>query len=96
MDAVAAQALPLLQAHLGTEFTVTIEDAGSQIGSGALPEENLPSRVIAIRHQRLPAEKIAAQFRAADPPILGRIHDGAFLLDLRGIFAADELVPKTP
>jgi L-seryl-tRNA(Ser) seleniumtransferase len=94
MDVIAAQALPLLQAHFGTEFTVTIEDASSQIGSGALPEEDLPSRVIAVRHQQLAAEKIAARFRAADPPILGRIHGGAFLLDLRGIFAADQLVPK--
>jgi L-seryl-tRNA(Ser) seleniumtransferase len=94
MDAIAAQALPLLQAHLGAEFVLTVEDVSSQIGSGALPEEDLPSRAIAIRHQRFSAEKIAARFRAFDPPILGRIHEGAFLLDLRGIFAAEELVPK--
>jgi len=95
MDAIAAQALPLLQAHLGEDFTVTLEDARAQIGSGTLPEEELPSRVLMIRHPRLAAEKIAARFRAADPPILGRIHDGAFLLDLRGIFAAEDLVPRT-
>ncbi|MBI3301972.1 MAG: L-seryl-tRNA(Sec) selenium transferase [Deltaproteobacteria bacterium] len=94
MDAIAAQALPLLQARLGEGFTVTVEDASAQIGSGALPEEELPSRVIAIRHARLSGEKIAARFRASDPPILGRIHDDAFLLDLRGIFAAEELVPR--
>jgi L-seryl-tRNA(Ser) seleniumtransferase len=94
MDAIATQALPLLHARLGEEFVLTVEDAGSQIGSGALPEEELPSRVIVIHHQRFPAEKIAARFRASDPPILGRIRDGAFLLDLRGIFAAEELVPR--
>ena len=96
MDTVAARALPLLRAHLGEEFAVTVADAGAQIGSGALPEEELPSRAILIRHPRLPAEKIAARFRAAEPPILGRIRDGAFLLDLRGIFSAEELVPKLP
>ncbi|HKA54968.1 MAG TPA: L-seryl-tRNA(Sec) selenium transferase, partial [Candidatus Binatia bacterium] len=96
MDTIAARALPLLRAHLGEEFAVTVADAGAQIGSGALPEEELPSRAILIRHPRLPAEKIAARFRAAEPPILGRIRDGAFLLDLRGIFAAEELVPKLP
>ncbi len=96
MDTIAAQTLPLLQACLGEEFMITIEDAGTQIGSGTLPEEELPSRVIVIRHQRLSAEKIAARFRASDPPILGRIHDGAFLLDLRGIFAAEELMLRTP
>ncbi len=94
MDAIATQALPLLQARLGEGFAITVEDAGAQIGSGALPEEELPSRVITIRHPQFSAEKIAARFRASDPPILGRIRDGAFLLDLRGIFAAEELVPR--
>jgi L-seryl-tRNA(Ser) seleniumtransferase len=95
MGAIAAQAVPLLQAHLGEDFSITVEDAKAQIGSGALPEEELPSRVLMIRHPQIVVEKIAARFRAADPPILGRIHNGAFLLDLRGIFAAEELVPKT-
>jgi L-seryl-tRNA(Ser) seleniumtransferase len=95
MDAIAAQAVPLLQAHLGEDFSITVEDAKAQIGSGALPEEEFPSRVLMIRHPQIVVEKIAARFRAADPPILGRIHNGAFLIDLRGIFAAEELVPKT-
>ena len=94
MDAVAAQALPLLQARLGEGCSLTVEDGKAQIGSGTLPEEELASRVIAIRHARLSGEKIAARFRASNPPILGRIHEGAFLLDLRGIFAAEELVPQ--
>jgi len=94
MDAVATQTVQLLQQRLGDEFVVTIEDTKAQIGSGALPEEDIPSRAIAIRHVKLSPEKIATRFRSSDPPILGRIHDGAFLLDLRGIFAAEELVPK--
>jgi L-seryl-tRNA(Ser) seleniumtransferase len=94
MDTVAAQALPLLQTQLGEEFVVSVENASAQIGSGTLPEEDIPSRVIAVRHPRLSAERIAARFRASDPPILGRIHDSAFLLDLRGIFAAEDLIPR--
>ncbi|MGH7966419.1 MAG: L-seryl-tRNA(Sec) selenium transferase [Candidatus Binatia bacterium] len=95
MDAIAACALPLLQDRLGPEFVLTVEDANAQIGSGALPEEELSSRVIAIRHPQLAAEKIAARFRASDPPVLGRIHEGVFLLDLRGVFNAEELVPHS-
>lgn len=93
MDAMATQIIPLLQTRLGERFTVNVEDTYAQIGSGALPEENLLSRAIVVRNVHLSAEKIAARFRASDPPILGRIHDGAFLLDLRGIFHAEELVP---
>ncbi len=80
--------------RLGDGFVITVEDTKAQIGSGTLPEEDIPSRAIVIRHPQLSAEKIATRFRTSDPPILGRIHDGAFLLDLRGIFTAEELVPK--
>jgi L-seryl-tRNA(Ser) seleniumtransferase len=96
MDAIAAAAVPLLQQVLGGECTISVEDVSAQIGSGTLPEQALPSRAIVIRHPRLSAEEMAARFRAADPPILGRIRQGAFLLDLRGIFAAEELVPRLP
>jgi L-seryl-tRNA(Ser) seleniumtransferase len=94
MDEIAVAVLPLLRHRLGDEFIIAIEDATAQIGSGSLPEEELSSRVIAIRHPRLSGEKIAARFRAEDPPILGRVHGNAFLLDLRGIFTAEEIVPQ--
>ena len=93
MEALAAQAVPLVQQALSNEFSLSVEDATAQIGSGALPEEELPSKVIAVRHARLSAEKIAQRFRQAEPPILGRIHNDTFLLDLRGIFDPHDLVP---
>ena len=95
MQAVAAQALPLLQRTLGAEFMLSVAEAPAQIGSGALPEHTLPSIVVTVRHARLSAEKIAERFRQAAPPILGRIHDGVFLLDVRGIEDAADLVPKS-
>ena len=95
MDTLATQIVPLLGQRLGDEFVITVENAKAQIGSGALPEEDIPSRAIAIRNAKLSPEKIAVRFRSSDPPILGRIHDGAFLLDLRGIFSASELVPNS-
>ena len=93
METLAAQAVPLIQQALGSAFSLSVEDATAQIGSGALPEEDLPSTVIAVRHSALSAEKIAQRFRQADPPILGRIHNDTFLLDLRGIFDPHDLVP---
>ncbi|MSQ47071.1 MAG: L-seryl-tRNA(Sec) selenium transferase [Deltaproteobacteria bacterium] len=94
MEVMAAHIIPLLQTQLGEGFSITVEDTHAQIGSGALPEENLPSRAIGIRHAHLSADKIAARFRASDPPILGRIHDGVFLLDLRGVFSPRDLIPQ--
>ncbi len=93
MEALAAQAVPLIRQALGSAFSLSVEEATAQIGSGALPEEEIPSMVIAVRHGELSAEKIAQRFRQAEPPILGRIHNDTFLLDLRGIFDPQDLVP---
>ncbi|HXG52025.1 MAG TPA: L-seryl-tRNA(Sec) selenium transferase [candidate division Zixibacteria bacterium] len=94
--AVAEQALPRLQAALGAEYRFTLRDSTSQIGSGALPTEELPTVVIAIEHPSESAERIARRFRAADPPIIGRIKDGCFLLDPRAILEPSDLVPNFP
>src|SRR5262245_44112040 len=86
--------LPKLQATLGSDFRLTLEDSTAQIGSGALPTEELPTIVISIEHSKLGATAIAMKFRDAHPPIIGRINDDRFLLDLRTIFDPLELVPN--
>lgn len=52
-------------------------------GSGALSLATLPTKVISIWHPERGAQEIARLFRQAEPPIIGRIHAGQFLLDLR-------------
>jgi len=93
MGAVGEAAVPALRAALGEGFVVELVDAESEIGSGALPIENLPTRAISITHPTVGADDIARLFRSADPPIIGRIHTGCFLLDLRGIFNPEDIVP---
>ena len=84
-------ATALLAARLGDGYRVTVVPSESEVGSGALPAIPLPSRALAIEHPEVGAERIAARFRAARPPVLGRVHEGRFLLDLRGIFDPAEL-----
>ena len=86
--------LPLLQQALGKDFRLSLDDSTSQIGSGALPTEEIPTKIIAIRHEQMGADRIARRFRSARPPILGRIKDGRFLLDLRTVFDPEDLIPK--
>jgi len=85
---------PKLAAALGHEFRVQLQDSTAQIGSGALPTEELPTVVVSVEHPKLSANAIAQKFRAANPPIIGRIKDDRFLLDLRTIFDANDLVPN--
>ncbi len=92
--ATGEKAAVLLRARLGTAFRVALEESTSQIGSGAMPTEELSTVVLVVEHDRLSANAVASKFRGADPPILGRIKDDRFLLDLRTIFDPQEVVPK--
>ncbi len=94
MEAIGAAALAQLRSTLGPQYTVELLDSTTEIGSGALPVETLPSKAISVTHPHHGADAIARRFRRADPPIIGRIHAGRFLLDLRGIFAPEELIPS--
>ena len=94
IEAMGARLLPVIGKTLGDGFHVALEDSTSQIGSGALPTEEIPTKAVAIQSATLGAERIAEKFRRADPPIIGRIKDGRFLLDLRAVFNADDLIPN--
>jgi len=96
MEAIGHATAGRLAARLGPGHVVTLVRSEAQAGSGALPVTPLESRALAVEHAERSPEDIAARFRAARPPVLGRIHDGRFLLDLRGIFdPADLLVDLT-
>lgn len=93
IEETGRRALPELEKALGEGFQLSLEDSTAQIGSGALPTEEIPSKVIAISHRTLGPEQIAEKFRRARPPILGRIREDRFLLDLRTVFNPEDLIP---
>ncbi|MBN9028340.1 MAG: L-seryl-tRNA(Sec) selenium transferase [Rhizobiales bacterium] len=77
-----APALATLLAPLG--YAVDVCACASQIGSGALPVDTIPSAGLRITGASGGAlETLAARLRALPRPILGRIGDGALILDLR-------------
>jgi L-seryl-tRNA(Ser) seleniumtransferase len=96
IEDTARKAVPALVSALGPGFRVSVEDSTSQMGSGALPTEEIPTKVIAVDHDSLAAHRVAERFRHARPPIIGRVKDDRFLLDLRTIFDPVDLVPNWP
>lgn len=81
---------------LGDGFSVELCDCSSEVGSGALPLETLPSAGLAIRARIGSAsgavEGLARALRRLSRPIIGRIHEGRLLLDLRCLADADGLL----
>jgi L-seryl-tRNA(Ser) seleniumtransferase len=85
IEAVGRAAAPLLATRLGAGYRVTMVESTCEVGSGAAPTATLPSRALAVEHATDSAYAIAARLRRARPAVLGRIHDGRLLLDLRCI-----------
>ena len=61
----------------------------SQCGGGALPSLYLPTYCVAIRHKSLKAHELERFFRNWKIPIVGRIKDDTFLLDVRTLLDGD-------
>jgi L-seryl-tRNA(Ser) seleniumtransferase len=91
LERVGRAAAPMLAAALGPGYGVTVVASECEVGSGAVPGVALESRALAVEHPDVGPERIAARLRAARPPVLGRVHGGRLLLDLRGIFDPAEL-----
>jgi len=95
-DAIAAQSArlqPALQRAVGAAFTVTAVSMASQIGSGALPVDLLPSHGLVVRPATAKGGglvRIESVLRALPRPVLGRLVDKALWLDLRCLDEADE------
>ncbi|MEN3355210.1 MAG: L-seryl-tRNA(Ser) seleniumtransferase [Betaproteobacteria bacterium] len=83
----AQRILPHVVTALAGKAEAHVIACASQIGSGSLPVESLPSAGISIegsgRTKTSYAQSIASAFRALPIPVIGRIKDGAFVMDLR-------------
>jgi len=82
IGAIAPRAREILADRLAG-YAIEIVDTASQVGSGAMPVEELKSVALRVSHPEKSANAIAAMFRHAR--IIGRIADDSFILDLRTI-----------
>ena len=89
LAAVAERMARALAPALADVAAVETVDCESQIGSGAAPTRTLPSKGVALRPLTgrrgggAALKRLLAAFRALPVPVLGRVHDGALVLDLR-------------
>jgi L-seryl-tRNA(Ser) seleniumtransferase len=86
----------VVQQAVGPAYVVTDAPMFSQIGSGALPVDQLPSHGLAIRAAKAQGkrsrglDKLEAALRALPRPVIGRIAEQTLWLDLRCLDEADE------
>lgn len=86
IHALAMNLLTPVQEALAPTYTVEVIGGFSQIGSGALPEETIPTACLQIcsaTDNDSSLRKLADALRALPLPIIGRINNGAVIFDLR-------------
>ena len=89
LEALAARLVPVVRERLAPEYDVVVTACESQVGSGARPSDRLPSVGLAIRPttrgrgEGRALAAVAAALRALPVPVVGRVEDGALVLDLR-------------
>jgi L-seryl-tRNA(Ser) seleniumtransferase len=98
IEAQAQRLLPDVQAALKGKADAEVVSVKSQIGSGSLPVDLIASHGIAVsisgKRRSAAAADIAAAFRALPVPVIGRISDGAFILDMRCMEHEQEFVEQ--
>jgi L-seryl-tRNA(Ser) seleniumtransferase len=95
IQATAARVSTMLDTALGDRYEISLEHCQSQIGSGSLPAERLDSIALVIRPTAAKGvgtalKRLATAFRNLSMPVIGRIQDDAFWLDLRCLEAGNE------
>ena len=88
IDACARRVAPRVAACLGPDYDVAVVACASEVGSGAVPVETLPSAGLALRATKARGggralARLAAALRRLPIPVVGHIEDQALLLDLR-------------
>jgi L-seryl-tRNA(Ser) seleniumtransferase len=85
IEAQAQRILPHVQSAVGSGFKVEACECESQIGSGAMPLDTIPSAGLAIRSNSGGAalERLTTALRTLSRPVIGRLEEGALILDCR-------------
>jgi L-seryl-tRNA(Ser) seleniumtransferase len=76
---------------LDREGLFSLREDVSHVGGGALPLQELPTIVLAIKPLHLSVNDLEKRLRSGDPPVISRISRDELILDMRTLF--DDEVP---
>jgi len=83
IDGRARQLSMCLEKIADPRLHVQVTTGISRAGGGSLPLQNLESRCVAIQIDGRTVQSVERALRASRPPVIGRIEDGLFLMDVR-------------
>ncbi len=75
-------------ARAAPNLEVDVASSVARSGGGTLPTHEIPSLVVRLGGKD--AVSLAERLRGADPPVVGRVHEGRLWLDVRTLLPDDE------
>jgi len=103
IEAMAAALLPGIAGSVAPLYTAEVVQLASQIGSGSLPIDRLPSAGLALapagaskKGTGAALERLARALRQLPRPVIGRISQDRLLLDLRCLDDPGQLASQLP
>jgi L-seryl-tRNA(Ser) seleniumtransferase len=67
-----------------------VVDGRSMVGGGSLPEESLPTKLVALAGDGRTVSELARRLRLGSPPVVARIVRDALLMDPRTVRTDDD------
>jgi L-seryl-tRNA(Ser) seleniumtransferase len=90
-EEIGTRAEALLARLGGAGAGCAVIEGVSVVGGGSLPDEGLPTRLVAVPGRaEAGAEALAEALRRGRPAVVGRIEEGRLLLDLRTVLPEEE------
>ena len=99
IEAQAQRILSPLRTCLLSTYTVEVATGFSQIGSGSMPEQTIPTACLSIRSaidDDAQIRHLADAFRQLAVPVIGRLNNGALILDLRCLEEEQAFLAQLP
>ena len=74
------------------DLEVDVAPSVARSGGGTLPTREIPSFAVCLGGAGTDVESLSSRLRDADPPVVGRVHEGRLWLDSRTLLPGDEEV----
>ena len=87
----AVKLFDMLEAINNSRLKIELINRSSRAGGGSLPLLEIPSKCLGISVENISVNSLETYMRRNNPPVIGRIEDNIFIIDLRTVHD-DELI----
>jgi len=81
-----------IEEAVGSKVHTGVVEGFSQVGGGALPEQNIPTFLVSLNPTGITVNTLEEKLRKMEPPVLARIQKDRLLLDPRTLLDGDTAI----